>query len=317
MFGGPTSEREVSISTKDNFEDLYKEYYPKVIEWGLDNQFYLDGKPYTSGQFINYLVNTKSSVIIGSHGECVEDGYIQEIFEKNGVPFTGSSSIACKLTMDKCASQQAVKEVVNIIPTFTNFDSLPFPFIAKPNNLGSSVGVYIIKDAQCLNDHRSLFSEKYIFQPFIKGTELSIGTVRSKHGFVDLVPTEIVPSSEFFDYKSKYEVGKSNEHTPARVGEEVIKKVVATANAIHELLGLGYYSRTDFILSTDSILYYLETNSLPRMTSTSLLPQQLRYSNKLDEFKIGLLDNMIVSTSWQIAHQIPERESNRRYYNEN
>jgi D-alanine-D-alanine ligase len=109
-----------------------------------------------------------------------------------------------------------------------------------------------------------------------------------------LYPTEIIPRASFFDYESKYVKGKLKEITPARISEKQTNEVLSATNKIHELLGLGYYSRSDFILTKDGTLYFLETNALPGMTKTSLVPQQLRYSNKLKDFKKGLLEHLII-----------------------
>lgn len=90
-------------------------------------------------------------------------------------------------------------------------------------------------------------------------------------------PTEIVPSNDFFDYEAKYSVGKSHEITPARISKELTANIQESALLAHKILGCKGYSRTDFIIQ-DGQSYVLETNTLPGMTETSLIPQQAAYA---------------------------------------
>ena len=171
---------------------------PLAVEWNTDKSFQIQERTTDLEGFVQYLKDTSSIVLIASHGEYVEDGYIQKIFEDNQIKFTGSNSKSCKLAMDKVAAQEAVKDIVNIIPTYTDYSKVNFPFIAKPNALGSSVGIFLIEDEKDLNQYKSEFSKDYIFQPFIDGVELSLGTVREGEGYMELYPTEILPTNEFF-----------------------------------------------------------------------------------------------------------------------
>ncbi|MFA6982024.1 MAG: ATP-grasp domain-containing protein [Patescibacteria group bacterium] len=294
LYGGPSSEREVSFGTRSFFQELYKEFSPISIDWGTDSHFYVNEKKMPIDGFLDWLKSSNSVVIIASHGEFVEDGYIQKLFEQHHIPFTGSDSKSCELSMDKLRSQRKVSNLVQTVATSENYSDLEFPFIAKPNNLGSSVGVRLIKNKEELEEHLPMFSKDYIFQPYIKGTEISLGSVRENGGFMKLYPTEIIPKSEFFDYHAKYSENGSEEITPAHISNELTEELITINNLIHEELGLGYYSRSDYILSEDGTLYYLETNSLPGMTATSLVPQQLRFSNKLDDFKRGLIENLVI-----------------------
>jgi len=296
LYGGPSSEREVSFGTRDFFTELYKEQNPVTIEWGEDGYFYTEGLRLSENEFLDYLSNTRSAVIIASHGEFVEDGYIQERFESFSIPYTGSDSVSCRLCMNKTKSQETVKGIVTTIPTYSGYSQLIYPFIAKPNNLGSSVGIYLITNSKELEEYlTSVKIDNYIFQPFIKGIEMSLGAVRENNTFMNLYPTEIIPNSPFFDYKSKYQQGGSQEYTPARISKDLTDKMMKTNNDVHNKLGLGYYSRSDYILAEDGVLYYLETNALPGMTSTSLVPQQLRYSHKVESFRDGLISNLILA----------------------
>lgn len=291
LYGGPSSERDVSFGTKDFFCNLYKELNPISVEWTKELTFIYNNQHLDESKFLHLIADHGATVIISSHGEYVEDGYIQSKFEKYRIPYTGSNSKSCKLSMDKRRAQKAVRSIVQTIPTFNDYRDLAFPFVAKPNSLGSSVGVFIVENQARLLELLPFFNIGYIFQPFVKGMELSLGTVRSREGFLNLYPTEIIPKTAFFDYEAKYTTGMVEEITPARISKKLTSEIQRITNTVHEVLGLGYYSRSDFILSDNNQLYYLETNALPGMTETSLVPQQLKHSGYMHEFKEGLLLN--------------------------
>jgi D-alanine-D-alanine ligase len=306
LFGGPSSERKVSFGTRDYFCELYAYLNPRVIEWREDFSFTLDQKDYSEKELLNFLKRNNAVIIIASHGEYVEDGYIQEKFQDNHIRFTGSNAIACRLSMNKYASAKAVENFALTIPTYKTLPSkfsvqelsttFPerYPLFIKPNNLGSSIGTYKIYSREdLLKRLQTLSNLEYLFQPALEGVEVSLGTVRRNTGFVKLYPTEIIPKSEFFDYAAKYKAGGSEEITPAQIGKNLTTKLQKLANRIHNTLGLGYYSRSDFIIAPDKRIYYLETNSLPGMTKTSLIPQQLAYVDKVEEFRNGLIAKVV------------------------
>lgn len=337
IYGGPSSEREVSFASKDYFCELFKDKNPILVEWLNDFKFQIlpprhsglpesrqAGEPeskveilkqvqddashvhlYSEEDFYQKLSKEKCLVIIAGHGEYIEDGYLQERLSLHKIPFTGSCSSSCKLAMNKYESQLVAEKFVKTIPTykckpkdfnFTVFEKYvgTFPVFAKPNNLGSSVGCVKAKSKTELKKVLlSLDDIDYLFQPEIKGVELSVGTVRKGSNYLNLPVTEIRPTvSDFFSWDAKYKKGGSNEITPATVSSEVQIKIKELANKIHNALGLGFYSRSDFILSRKN-LYYLETNPYPGMSSASLLPQQLVVSKSVEIFKRGLLQNFV------------------------
>jgi D-alanine-D-alanine ligase len=306
LYGGPNSEREVSFSTKDYFLELYRKLNPVNIEWLEDFTFIVNKKLFEMKDLLNWLKRENIVVIIASHGEYVEDGYLQKLLEESQIKFTGSHSKSCRLSMDKFATYEKVKNICFTVPTYKttlrefNLETMNntigknFPIFAKPNKLGSSVGAYKIDNFEELkNLLKNKKNVEYLFQTYIRGREVSLGSVRENNDFMKLFPTEIRPKSEFFDYRAKYEKGASQEITPARIAKRKVIELRNLTNKIHQKLGLGFYSRSDFIIDQKGKIYYLETNSLPGMTKTSLLPQQLTYSKKLEDFKKGLLENVI------------------------
>ncbi len=303
LFGGPSSEHEVSFGTRDYFLKLYRDKQPTTIYWRRDGKFEIMGEEYSEDKVISFLSEKKAVVLIAAHGEKVEDGYIQQKFEKERIPFTGSDSDSCELSMDKYRSMEHVKSIVNVPKTYKtapadfNFQKMvkiigkDYPLFVKPVDLGSSVDIHKVESETKLKKLiKRLSRDEYLFQSEIKGTEVSLASVREDNSFMNLYPTEIIPSSDFFDYKAKYIPGQSEEITPARISEKLTKKLQEKTNKIHQALGLGYYSRSDFIIDENEEIFYLETNSLPGMTQTSLVPQQLKYSEKVKDFIEGLIN---------------------------
>ena len=223
------------------------------------------------------------------HGEFGEDGRLQSILETLKIPFVGSGSVASLKAMDKGISHalflRAGFRVPETLIVKSKEDMIGVErllnkrrtVVIKPLNGGSSVGVLITKDHkkimrrlnQDLKKHRAV-----VVQEFIAGREFTCGIIeKPNHENLPLVPTEIRPKkSAFFDYKAKYDINGSEEITPPDLPMKTIRELQALALCAHELLGCSGLSRTDFILSHKR-LYILETNTLPGMTKTSLLPQ--------------------------------------------
>ncbi|XDD44913.1 D-alanine--D-alanine ligase [Leptospira sp. WS39.C2] len=234
-----------------------------------------------------------SSAFLGLHGGAGEDGRIQGFLDTMGIPHTGSGVLASALAMDKFRANLLFQTIGIPVAPFLELEkgkadprktllNLPFsyPIFIKPTLGGSSVNTGMAKtaeEAMTLVDKIFVSEDRVLVQKLISGTEVSIGVLEKPEGkkrkAFSLVPTEIRPKSEFFDFEAKYTKGASEEITPAPVGEEITKTLQDFSLKCHEILGCKGYSRTDFIIS-DGIPYVLETNTLPGMTGTSLIPQQ-------------------------------------------
>lgn len=245
-------------------------------------------------------------VFIGLHGGAGENGTIQAYLELLGVPYTGSKVLASALAMDKEKSSYIYKANGFNVADFVVFhkqefhnlnDSLIqnkltsnqilFPCFVKPNSGGSSVGAGIANNLSELKQRlKNVFSldNKAFVQNLLKGIEISCGVMEFKEGNLfkarPLYPTQILPKSEFFDFEAKYKTDGSEEITPAPVSEELTAQIRTMSLLAHNVLGCSGYSRTDFIIQHNTP-YILETNTLPGMTETSLIPQQIRYE-KID-----------------------------------
>lgn len=233
-------------------------------------------------------------VFIAMHGTYGEDGTLQGLLESTGIPYTGSGVLASALAMDKAKaaeifSHHGLKTPRHI--TFTRAEwarerneilgraisLFGFPSVVKPRSLGSSVGISIPKTAKELASAilKALkASRDVMIQEFISGIEVTCAVLDGKNGeLLALPPTQIIPKvSDFFDYEAKYAVGGSEEITPPRLPKRTIEEVQSIARTAHAALGCSGMSRTDTIVSPKGI-YVLETNTIPGMTETSLLPQ--------------------------------------------
>jgi D-alanine-D-alanine ligase len=271
---------------------------PVAVVIGRDNTWTVDGVAQRSpGAAIDLVKERADVAFLALHGPFGEDGTIQGFLEANRVLYTGSGVAASSLAMDKTRTKMIYRHFGLATPEFYAADrrawrtrrgqvieaaaqATGFPCVVKPARLGSSVGISFPKDAAELEkavDALLVTTEDVIVERFIKGRELTCGVLaidREDRVFA-LPPTEIIPGREFsfFDYTAKYTPGATEEITPARISPEATKEVQRIALAAHEALGCRDFSRTDFMLTEDGRALVLETNTIPGLTQTSLLPQ--------------------------------------------
>ena len=235
------------------------------------------------------------------HGKWGEDGHIQAMLENWGIPYTGCGLLASALAMDKIKSKEIYK--ANGVPTppyrvifkhdfngdtlVSVSDELGFPLVIKDPLGGSSIGIGIAKDLdEAGKIATDLFkdSDRLLCEKFIAGEEASCGYIE---GEKPLPPTEMrMTTREYFDYEAKYN-GECQEVTPAEFKPELTARIQELVKNAHYALGGAGYSRTDVRIDKDGNLWAIETNTLPGMTPTSLLPQQaacngITYSSLID-----------------------------------
>lgn len=243
-----------------------------------------DGGRNFFGPHVLELCQCADLVFIGLHGQCGEDGKIQAAFDLMGIPYTGSGFIGSALAMDKDLAKQIVSEAgvntprwkvlsytENEIPELVQ--TLSVPCAVKVHNGGSSIGVFLPKTREELAaalKNVLEYGDKIIWEQFIAGREFSVGVL----GDQSLPPIEIIPKTGFYDYKNKYQPGATLEICPADLTEEEDQKLRRGAFLVHQTLGLSVYSRGEFILDENGETWFLEVNTLPGMTPTSLLPQE-------------------------------------------
>jgi D-alanine-D-alanine ligase len=155
---------------------------------------------------------------------------------------------------------------------------LSLPLFVKPSAGGSSFGVTKVKQEDELIDaiHKALDeSPEVLIEQFIEGKEFTCGVVKTARRKLVFPVTEVIPKNEFFDYEAKYTPGMADEITPARISEELTQKVQDLSSLIYDLCSCKGIVRVDYILK-DQTFYFLEINTVPGMTATSFIPQQIK-----------------------------------------
>jgi len=223
-------------------------------------------------------------VFIALHGACGEDGRVQAAFDLLGIAYTGSGYLGSAVAMDKIFTKRMVQTEGVRTPawcsakvTSDNWKTLAadavLPCVIKVPNGGSSIGVVICHDregAEQVLREASRSGGMVLIEQYIKGREFSCSVLDQD----SLPPIEIIPKNSSYDYECKYQPGGAIEVCPAQVGEREEREMRDFAKRVHNLLGLSAYSRSDFLLDDEGKVWFLEVNTLPGMTPTSLIPQE-------------------------------------------
>ena len=292
LSGGISSEREVSLNSgKQVFEALDKEKY-EVIRYD----------PKTD---IERLVTDASKIdvaLIILHGLYGEDGTVQGLLDLLNIPYQGSGVLGSAISMNKVISKQLYQKHGIKIPGYkiakkgNPIDSalccnqIGLPMVIKPAEGGSSVGMSIVKTENTLQSALKKafeYDETVLIESYIEGIEITGGVIGNKElqalPLIEIIPDE---KHDFFDYEAKYTAGITREICPARIDDSLTVKAQTYAKMAHQALSCKGYSRTDMIIKEGDI-YVLETNTIPGMTPTSLLPRAaeaagLNFSQLLD-----------------------------------
>jgi D-alanine-D-alanine ligase len=228
--------------------------------------------------------------LITIHGSPGEDGKLQGYLDMMGVPYTTSGQLACSITFNKffCNTlaghwgvkvARSAKFTMNDVLSPENIlEKVSLPVFVKPNKGGSSLGTSFVthEDELAVAVQACLqHDDEALVEEFIEGVELTCGIYRRKGELVVLPVTEIVSKSDakFFDYVAKYTQGASDEITPARISDDITRKVQETTAFLYEKFELKGVSRLDYIYSNGS-LFFLEANITPGMSERSIVPQQ-------------------------------------------
>lgn len=272
LMGGPGSERKVSLASGRAVTDALQSIGIHATAVDLPAAT-LDGLPAETGLAFNTI-----------HGTFGEDGQLQDLLEKRGIPYTGAGAATSRIAFDKHLSKAAFLAAGVPTPRSETLDltipgatpSLPLPLVIKPPREGSSVGVHIVRDASelaaALTDV-ARFSSDALVEEFIEGMELTVGILGDRA----LPIVHIIPPGGVYDMASKYpwlsgSIG-SQYICPADLDEATTTAVQQAALAAHRALGIEIYSRVDVLLDRSGNPYVLEANTIPGMTETSLLPK--------------------------------------------
>jgi D-alanine-D-alanine ligase len=224
------------------------------------------------------------------HGTPGEDGLLQGYFEMVNIPYTSSNVQASALTFNKFFCNNYLRSFgiqmarsVRLLEgekysAAAILESLGLPLFVKPSAGGSSFGVTKVKKGENLVEavNKALDeSPEAIVEQFIAGQEFTCGVVKIGERKLVFPVTEVIPKNEFFNYEAKYIPGMADEITPARISEELTLKVQALSSEIYDLCNCNGIVRIDYILNGNTF-YFLEVNTVPGMTETSFIPQQIK-----------------------------------------
>ncbi|HYG74159.1 MAG TPA: D-alanine--D-alanine ligase [Planctomycetota bacterium] len=274
LYGGPSSEREVSIESGENVAKALSAAGHDVHRVLLDDSFTVK-----DAQDLGIDV-----AMLALHGEFGEDGRIQEILEEADIPYTGSGVDASSTAFDKMLAKRAFERCNVRTPAWMCIDVADLeknnatgmylvpPIVVKPATGGSSLGVSIVRNENQITpaiNKAAEYGDSILIERFIKGRELTVGVL----GDEALPIAELQLATEFYDYHAKYSDERTRIICPADLDAETAKRVQAIGLAAHRALGCRDYSRTDVMLDENGMPWVLEVNTLPGMTSHSLLPR--------------------------------------------
>ncbi|KAA6323473.1 D-alanine--D-alanine ligase A [termite gut metagenome] len=241
--------------------------------------------------FINDTKKVKFDfAYITIHGTPGENGLLQGYFDMLCIPYSCCNVLPSALTFNKFACNQYLKgygiRIAESLMIRNGFDisekeiieKIGLPCFIKPNLGGSSFGVSKVKTKEQLQPAiEKAFKEapEVIIEAFMDGMEVTCGCYKTKGKEVVLPITEVVTKNEFFDYDAKYN-GDSEEITPARISEELTRRIKQLTSAIYDILGCSGIVRVDYIITAGEKINLLEINTTPGMTTTSFIPQQVR-----------------------------------------
>ncbi|MGF1611184.1 MAG: D-alanine--D-alanine ligase [Kiloniellales bacterium] len=294
LMGGFSAEREVSLVSGKACVKALREagYGVSEIDVGRD----LDA-------LLKALTPRPDAIFNALHGRWGEDGCIQGILEYLAIPYTHSGVLASALAMDKPIAKQVFaaaglrcpEGIVAGRAAVLGGDVLPRPYVVKPFNEGSSVGVHIVQpgdNESPFGNEPWRFGETVLVERYVPGRELTVGVMGDR----SLTVTEIRPKQGFYDYAAKYTEDRAVHDVPARIPGKVYDQALAMAKAAHDALGCRGVSRADFRYDDTGgepgELYLLEVNTQPGMTPLSLVPEQAAY--------VGL--SFTELCSWMVEH---------------
>lgn len=274
VMGGFSAEREVSLTSGLGIaEALCQEGY-EVVSHDLTDIY----------KFIDILQQEKPDVVFNAlHGNWGEDGEVQGLLDLLQIPYTHSGLKASAIGMDKKLTKVLCQSIGIKVPVdekmtykqfFTTGTKIAMPYVVKPVSDGSSVGVYIIRNADDLKNIKyDDENREILIEEFIAGQELTVSVLEGKA----LTVTEMRAKKGFYDYESKYTDGMTEHIIPAKIPADALKTAMAYAERLHAALGCKTVSRSDMRYNAQDGVVFLEVNTAPGMTPLSLVPEQYKY----------------------------------------
>lgn len=300
VWGGYSSEKEVSEKSAAGIysfmdKEKYEVYKVKIDKECWSAEYRNNAYPIDKNDFSFTADGRKITfdfAYITIHGTPGEDGTLQGYFDMLSIPYSNSGVLASALTFNKFICNHFLKsfgiKVAESILLKENSSFNPneivsrlgLPVFVKPNAGGSSFATTKVKETSQLEKAVSdafCESSEVIIECFVSGTEVTCGCYKTRQGIRVLPLTEVVTHNEFFDYAAKYK-GQVEEITPARISDEMTKKIGEETLLIYDLVGAKGIIRADYIISNQTPVL-LEVNTTPGMTATSFIPQQVAAAN--------------------------------------
>jgi D-alanine-D-alanine ligase len=300
--GGRSLERQVSLRSGARVQDALERLGHEVLP--------IDVGP----DLVAQLTTCRPDVaFVALHGRDGEDGTVQELLEVMGIPYTGSGVSACIRAADKVLAKHAMRDRGIPTPDFYAFNEtalealgaaqalpaiqerLQFPIVVKPARQGSALGIKFARtpdDVPAALVAAFSYDRKVLLERYVRGRELAVSILDEDGSPIALPIVEAVPEQEdFYDFESRYEIGRTRFVCPAQLDDEVAEQASRTALDTYQLLGCAGFARVDLMLEHDSnALYVLEVNPIPGLTETSLLPQAAEAAGiSFDEFVARVL----------------------------
>ncbi|MDD5008331.1 MAG: D-alanine--D-alanine ligase [Syntrophorhabdaceae bacterium] len=265
LYGGKSSEREISIkSGAAILNSLIKLGYNAT---GID----------AAENLVEKLKKEKIEIaFIALHGRWGEDGTVQGLLEIMGIPYTGSGVLGSSMALDKAIMKllfdsTGIPTPAYLISTSSHTTAFPLPFVVKPANEGSTIGISIVREkketARAIRVARG-YDRKIVIEEYIGGSEITVGIVNGKA----LPVIEVRPSSGFYDFHAKYTKGMTEYIIPAKIKRVTANRARATALKVYEMFELSGCARIDMLVQGDNPLV-IDINTSPGMTETSLVPK--------------------------------------------
>jgi D-alanine-D-alanine ligase len=279
--GGSSLERQVSLRSAARVEHALERLGHEVLPVDV------------GGDLVAWLLaEAPDAAFIALHGVGGEDGTVQELLEILGIPYTGSGVVACMRSMDKVLTKHLLREAGIPTPDFFAFNEtafkglgaaaalpaleerLDFPIVVKPAAQGSALGIKFARTAADVPGALVAafsYDTRVLLERYVSGRDLGVSVLEGSA----LPAVEAVPRDEhFYDFESRYEIGRTTFVCPAELPEPISARAQALAVATYDLLGCHGVARVDMMLEeSSSELFVLEANVIPGMTDTSLLPQ--------------------------------------------
>ena len=267
LMGGPGEEKDVSLKSGEAIKKALNHNGYDVTSIILDAKL---------EKLVKELLSV-DLVFLGLHGNIGENGTIQGFLDALGIIYTGSGPLSSAICMDKNISKIIAKNngimtpKWNLCYTVIDDAKMNYPVIVKPNGQGSTVGLRIAHNESELKpalEYAFNYDNSVLVEEYIQGRELTVMLIDGKAQPV----CEIIPSHEFYDYECKYTAGMSKYICPAEIDDNISNYVKKISENLFDLLKCENYSRADFRMDDQNKFWFLEMNTLPGMTDTSLAP---------------------------------------------